>query len=241
MKTQEKMLKIDMHVHTNGISFCARANWQTVVDDRISQGYDGMVLTNHCQPWYYPESDHVNFMKKVINEYALAKSYGTTRGFRIFLGIEVTVNDPFYSDWLLYGVTEAFLLQSPCLYKLSQKELFALCEQHGVLLVQAHPYRGNTGYCEDMRPGITEYLHGIEINCSKGDLEKRDMVLSFARENKKLVTCGTDYHGLPKSIGGTLLPNSVQSNEELTKYLKTVKNTRLFLGEESICVPTWNK
>lgn len=236
----EKMLKIDMHVHTNGISFCARANAQTVIDNKISAGYDGMVLTNHCQPWYFPASDQETFMKKVINEYNEAKSYGAERDFRVFLGLEVTLNNPFYSDWLLYGATEEFLLQSPCLYKLSQEELYALCEKHGVVLVQAHPYRSNTGYCEDMRPGAPQYLHGVEINCSTGDLEKADKVLDFAKRERKLVTCGTDYHGLNKFCGGTFLPQSVQSGKELASYLKSAKNIRLFLGEEELEVSTWN-
>ncbi len=238
METEEKMIKTDMHVHTSAISFCARADFQTVVESKIAAGYGGMVITNHCQSWYYPPNENASFMKRVVEEYRNAKSYGERRGFRVFLGIEVTVNDPFYSDWLLYGVTEPFLLNAPCLYQLSQKELYLLCEKHGVVLVQAHPYRSNTGYCDDMRPAELKYLHGLEINCSKGDLERKDEVITLACKEKKLVTCGTDYHGLPKFCGGMLLPQRVRTNEELGKYLKTTAHTHLFLEEETLVLPT---
>lgn len=238
METKEKMIKTDMHIHTSGISFCAHADCQTVIESKIATGYGGMVLTNHCQAWYYPAHENASFMKRVVEEYRKAKSYGERRDFRVFLGIEVTVNDPFYSDWLLYGVTEEFLLNAPCLYQLSQKELYLLCEKHGAVLVQAHPYRSNTGYCDDMRPGELQYLHGLEINCSKGDLERKDEVITLAGKAKKLVTCGTDYHGVAKFCGGTLLPARVQTNEDLAEYLKTTKYTRVFLEEETLVLPT---
>ncbi len=214
----EKLLKIDPHTHSKGISLCSEADVKGIIDMRESAGYDGIVLTNHCQPWYYPAEEHKNYIERAIEEYHRAKAYGESKNFRVYLGIEVTLLQPQYADWLLYGVTEEFLRNSPCLYQLSQKQLFEICEQAGILLVQAHPYRG------EQRPGDPNYMHGIEINCTAGDAEKAALVEAFAAENHLLVTCGTDFHGVEReTIGGIFLPEACQTATDLAAYLKQGK------------------
>jgi histidinol phosphatase-like PHP family hydrolase len=234
---QEKFLKIDMHVHTKGVSKCSIVAVKDAIDFKKADGYDGFVLTNHCQSHYYPPSRHAEYIEGVIEEFERAKAYGAKRGFKVFLGLEVTVFDPFYSDWLLYGVTEAFLRSTPCLYKLTQRELYKLCHDTGVLLVQAHPYRSNTGYCEDMKPGYADALDGLEINCTHGDFLTKDKVLRWAKERGKLVTCGMDYHGPSDRVkGGTFLPDWVNTSVDIAKYLKETSQTELFFGAETLTV-----
>ena len=159
----EKYLRIDMHVHTSGVSICAKQTVEETIERKMKQGYDGMVLTNHCQPWYYAPkpAEQEKYTHSVLEEYARAVEYGKDKNFRVYLGLEVTLLNTFYSDWLLYGVTEKFLKNAPPLYMLSHKEKFALCESYGILLVQAHPFRPipyvGTVY------GVADkaYLHGI--------------------------------------------------------------------------------
>ena len=226
------MIKIDPHTHSSGISMCSHAVVEKIVDNKIAQGYDGAVLTNHCQAWYYQPSEHTAFMQRFINEFRHGEKYATEKGFRLLLGIEVSISDPFYSDWLLYGVTEAFLLHSPCFYQLNQKQLFELCQENGVTLIQAHPFRN------PMRLADPKYMHGVEINCSTGDLIFKDAVLRVAREENLLVVCGTDYHGKNPFIGGTYAPNDVRTGKDFGAYLATAKETRIFFGEEEFTVQT---
>ena len=229
----EEFLKIDMHVHTRGVSSCSRVSVEEAVDLKKADGYDGIVLTNHCQSWYYPETEHGAYVERVIDEFKRAKEYGDKKGLKVFLGLEVSINEPFYSDWLLYGVTETFLRTTPCLYKLGQRELYKLCHDNGILLVQAHPYRGNTGYCDDMKPGYSDALDGLEINCTAGDFLKRDKVERSAKEMGKLVVCGTDYHFPDNRVkGGTLLPAWVENSVDIAKYLKETPKTKLFFDKE---------
>ena len=224
-------MKIDAHVHSAGISKCSRVTVEELIDRKKQAGYDGVILTNHCQSWYYPPEEHKNFMQETVNEYRRAEKYGNNVGFRVFFGLEVSLNIPAYNDWLLYCVTEKFLLSSPCLYKLSQKELFELCSANGVALVQAHPFR-NSGW------GIEEYMHGVEINCSPSDLEKTPEVLDIARKRGFLVTCGTDYHGDERpENGGIFLPCSLNTGEDVSRYLLSAKSTKLFLGDKQFEVP----
>lgn len=220
----DKFIKIDPHVHSNGISRCSQVTCEEIIDAKIELGYEGAVLTNHCQEWYYPEEEHKNFVERVIEDFARGKAYADKKNFRFYLGLEVSLMLPHYADWLLYGVTEAFLRSSPCLYKLSQKELFELCEKWGIVLVQAHPYRQS--------PCNPKYMHGVEINCTGGDLDKIPLVEAFAKEHDLLVTCGTDYHAFDRVYrGGIFLPESCQTAQDIAEYFRTAGEVRVFRGE----------
>ena len=222
---QKKCLKIDVHVHSKGISGCSHVTCEDIIEEKIKLGYDGVVLTNHCQSWYYPQEKHTEFMEKMIAEYLHGKSYADKKGFRFYLGIEVSLNEPHYADWLLYGVTEEFLRQSPCLYALSQKELFDYCNQWGVVMVQAHPYRQS--------PCDPKYMHGVEINCSNDDLNKKTLVENFAKEHDLLVFCGTDYHFVERVFhGGVYVPEECETAADLAKWLRTEGEVKVFFGEQ---------
>ncbi len=220
----EKFLRIDPHVHTKGISLCGHRSCEEVIDHKIALGYDGVMLTNHCQAWYYPKEEHPRYVERVIEEYARGKKYADGKGFRFYLGLEVTLDLPHYADWLLFGVTEKFLRQTPCLYALSQKELFALCAEHGVLLVQAHPFRQS--------PCDPQYMHGVEINCTAGDLEKAQLVKDYAKEHGLFYTCGTDYHDVNRTFrGGMYFPESCQTSQDLVAYMRKVGQVKIFMEE----------
>ncbi len=229
----EEYVLFDPHVHSSGISKCSHVTGMEIVDTRKSEGYGGIVLTNHCQPWYYTPQEHREFIKRFIAEYRAVKEYADNVGFRAFLGIEVTISLPDVADWLLYGVDEKFLIDSPCLYALTQKELFTLCEKAEVAMVQAHPYRSST------LPRAAEYMHGMEINCTPCDVNTRETVIKEAEKRGIFVTCGTDYHGDARPIkGGIYLPSSVNNAGKMAEYLLNTPFTKLKLGEEIFDVPT---
>ncbi len=220
---KEKFIKIDPHVHSSAISRCSHVTCEEIIDEKIRLGYDGVILTNHCQGWYYPQEEHKNYIERVLEDFARGKAYAEKKSFRFYLGLEVTLEVPHYADWLLYGVTEDFLRKTPCLYALSQKELFALCEENGVLLVQAHPFRQS--------PCDPKFMHGVEINCSDGDLDKIPLVESFAAEHGLLVTCGTDYHFPSRTYhGGIYIPDTCQTAADIAKYIRETGKICVFYG-----------
>ncbi len=234
----ENFYKMDMHVHSSGVSLCSRIRVEEIVDCKKSLGYDGAILCNHCQSWYYPPSENEKFMKKVVDEYERGKAYAEKKDFRLLLGLEVSINEPFYSDWLLYGWEKETLLKAPCLYQYNQKQLFDFCQENDLLLLQAHPYRANTGYCDDMRPANPAYMHGVEVNCDKRDRANRGRCHSFAESHGKLLTCGTDYHFAENEYrGGTYLPDWVTTNADLKKYLRETKEIFYFMEEENFTFP----
>ena len=222
---QEDFIKIDPHTHSSGVSICSGVTVEEIIDDKIANGYQGIVLTNHCQKHYYPESEHSAYIERVIAEYKKAKAYGEKKKFLVLLGLEVSIFEPAYNDWLLYGVSEEILRKSPCLYSLTQRELFEFCQNNGVVLVQAHPFR-NSGW------GEREFMHGVEVNCSGGDIDKAEMVIARAKENGFLVTAGSDYHRTKSNRGGMFVPSWVKTSEDFGKYLIECKQTQVFAEEK---------
>ena len=222
---------VDAHVHSKEISKCSRVSGKEIVDTKIKEGYGGMVLTNHCQSWYYEPKDHIRFVRSLLGDWYSTNVYARKFDFKVFLGIEVTITKPAYRDFLLYGITEEFLMKSPCLYNLSQEELYKYCNGFGhVAMIQAHPFR------EGIVLGDPKFMHGLEINCSPIDLDKADLVLKEAKKNGLRVTCGTDYHGILRPVnGGIYLPESISSAEEMGKYLLSTDATYLrFNGDIKI-------
>ncbi len=229
----EKMLKIDTHVHSKGISRCSLVDCKTIVDAKKKLGYDGAILTNHCQPWYYPPEEHKNYIERVIEEYRKGKKYADEQGFRLYLGLEVTLFETQYTDWLLFGATEEFLRKTPCLYQCTQKELFELCDGNGVLLVQAHPCR------REDKLGNPNYMHGVELNGTPCDLPTFPHIREFAKANGLLLSCGTDYHNVDRTyMGGIYLPEKCEKVEDIVKYICENKGITLFTeeGDETVFV-----
>lgn len=223
---------IDPHVHSKAISACSIASVEEIIDFKKSHGYSAAILVNHCQPWYYDKSEHKENMQKHIAEYLKGKKYAESIGFKLFLGIEATVNIPFYADFLLYGVTEEFLLNSPCLYALTQSELYELCRKNGVVVIQAHPFRA------PIVPASPSDTDGYEINCQKNDLLNLEAVLDLAASTGKLVTAGTDFHGRTQDeyLGGMIVPDDINSATDFAEYLKSTDKTELYLNGKTISV-----
>ena len=228
----EKYLRCDPHVHTGGISTCCPLEYPQIIDEKVELGYQMAVLTNHSQSWYCPPRGHGDLMKRHLEEFDRAYAYAKDRGLRLLLGLEVTVREPAWTDWLLYGVTENFMVNAPCLYNLTQKQLFELCKIHGIIMVQAHPLRYHDTIANP------NFSHGIEINCSSTDLQHKDKILRQAEQHSLTVTCGTDYHGGNDFIGGTFVPDWVKTGRDLGDYLAKTQKTSIFYGDERIQVDT---
>ena len=208
---------IDPHVHSKEISRCSKLSVEEIVDNKKALGYDGAILTNHCQPWYYESKEHSEEIKKYIEVYEKGRLYGKEKGFNLMLGIEVTLTVPSYADWLLYGLTEDILLKSPCLYEFNQEQLYAFCKENGLVLVQAHPFR------EPIQPQNPKYMDGVEINCHPfhGDLPRKEKVVEFAKKNSLIITCGVDYHEAIMSVrAGMIVPDGIETARDFGQYLK---------------------
>lgn len=207
---------IDTHVHSAGISPCSRRNPNQLIAEYLADKTDGFVLANHCLESFTDGIGYRAWCEKYVEEYNTVKKLGDKYGVKVFFGIEVTPNYQPFIHFLIIGITPDELLESPELYKFSQKELYEYCVENGFLLYQAHPFRNG------MVPQDPGYLHGVEINCHPGYFSNmKEEVSAFAKENNLGIICGSDFHGdhyKPKC--GNYIPDSVSTEKELTEYLR---------------------
>jgi len=218
---------IDLHAHSSGISQCCRIPYAEVLKQALDNGMDGIVLTNHYQKSYLEDGDADAFAQKYIAEFYAAEQCGRQIGCRVFFGIEVTTELYPKVHMLVYGVDPEFLLEHPCVFDYTQKELYELVHAHNGILVQAHPFR----YGEHLLdPAL---MDGVEINCHPlyGN-SYSERVLQIAEDHQLIVTCGGDYHAdtyRPKC--GMFLPDACRDHHDLKAYLQSTQEKALCIQE----------
>ena len=226
-------MKIDTHTHSMGISLCSRISYERLIDSKKSLGYDGAILTNHCQSHYYAPEMQDQWLECFIKEYNSAAEYAAKRNFKLFFGMEVTLSSPKFADYLLFGLTESVLRSVKCcMYNMTQKQLFSFCEDNGMLLIQAHPLRHSD--C----PSDPAFLHGLEINCQPNDLIFAEKIVKFAEDAGLFVTCGTDYHHDSMTFrGGMIFDDKAETSPDLAAEMRKRRETTLFLEDKTLRIP----
>ena len=218
---------IDMHAHSSGISRCCRITYEKVIDFAREVGLDGIILTNHYDKSYVDDGDFSAFARRYTEEFRRARAYGEAVGCSVFFGAEVTMARHDGTHMLLYGIEEGFIEENPCIFDLTEEELYRLVKSMGGAMVQAHPFRGK-GYLLDVR-----FLDGVEVNCHPlyGKSDFADM-LKIAEENRLILTCGGDYHAdtyRPKC--GVYLPDDLKSGVDIGRYLLSAERLKLCIHE----------
>lgn len=226
---------IDLHCHTSGISHCCLLPPEEICKKAKEAGLDAICLTNHyCHAYVEEEGSFSKWIEKYIKEYELTKIAGEKIGLKVFFGAEITYRIDERIHLLIYGQDFEFMRKNEKLYDLTQKELYSLCKENGLALIQAHPFRNGAPLLD------TDYLDGIEINCHpmypsthSAELEK------IAEKKNMLLTCGCDYHGdTPyRAMGGTYISDSVKTEKELAKFLLETDEIKLRIQE--IYAPTF--
>ena len=151
-----------------------------------------------------------------LKGYRIAREEGEKIGVNVFLGMEINLNES-KNEYLIYGITQDFVLQSDGIFDLKINELYKLVKENGCLIYQAHPFRN---YCS---PQKCEYLDGIEVyNGNMRHDSHNDKALDYAVANNMKILSGSDFHEYEDlAHGGIYLPEYVKTNFELVKYLST--------------------
>lgn len=228
------MIKCEMHMHILGISPCARVAPQEIAKIYHEAGYGAVTVTNHYMKYLFKSYDIESEEGKIkfyIDSYKSLKDCCAPYGIKIFLGMELNpdcLNTPENNpgvELLCYGVTEEFLYKNPRLYDLTQKEFFKLAENNGILVYQAHPFRG---YCLRADP---RYMHGVEIyNGHPFHDSHNNLAEEFAKEHNLKGISGSDFHETGNTVrGGIYIPEDINDSKGLAGYLKG--NTPLLIRE----------
>ncbi len=207
---------IDMHVHSSGISHCAKKDALGMIEDSVAAGLDGFVLCNHYTKKYVEATEIAEFDERYTNEYREAKKIGDALGFRVFFGIEVTMTFCCDVHMLIYGVDDEFHKRHTKLYDMSVRELYEAVKDEGGILVQAHPMRKNKNLLVDHR-----YIDAVELNSHiKYDGPHTDFLCDYARKHGLFVTSGGDYHAdTRRTFCGVYFPDGLSDCRELKEYL----------------------
>lgn len=221
------IMLIDFHCHSSGVSLCAKATYQEVIDMAIEKGIDGLILTNHFDSWYFESIDRTQFIKNHLDEYKKAKEYGEAKGFRVFYGIEVT--SKIYKDchFLIYGVEFDFLNRNPDICHFSLDKMYNAVHKDGGVLIQAHPYRYGCTVVD------TDYLDGVEINCHPKYFHSyAERLLEIGKAENKIVTAGSDFHSdTYRPVCGVNLPSFIKDEKMLAEFLKSANSLELTVQE----------
>ena len=209
--------KTELHLHTSPASPCADLTPREVADRYISYGYTTVVVTNHY-------SDSVNdctgetWRERVeyyLRDWRALKEYAGDK-LNVLLGCELRFPQN-YNDYLVFGLTEEFLYEHPDLYMSDIATFSGFARAHGLLLIQAHPFRNGIVI---VRP---EYLDGIEVfNGHHGHDSRNQLADIYAKRYHLLRTSGSDFHHVSSvESAGILTSDPVTSMEQLVEILKS--------------------
>ena len=151
-----KTYKFDTHIHTAESSICSTIPAAEMVDKYHAAGFSGIAITDHLYAFATtPYCDWDVFIDHLLRGYKAAKKRGDEIGLNVILSMELRFNN-ILSDFLIYGIDEAFLRANPFLQELTPQEFF---KRHGdkLLIIQAHPYRVGYGAV------FMDSIHGVEV------------------------------------------------------------------------------
>ncbi len=179
-------------------SACSHLDAKTIVRLYKSNGYDGIVVTDHflngnttvnrALPWEEQIEEFFRGYEQVERE-------GRKEGLKVFFGLEYSYLG---TDFLTYGLTRHWLRSHADLLKLSVKNYLALVRKEGALTVQSHPYR-EADYIDHIRLFPSD-VDGIEtVNAGRTPLCNR-LGDFLAQEYGLLKTGGSDLHAVSQPL-----------------------------------------
>ncbi len=222
------MYKLEMHLHTLGKSPCATTDEKTIAELYESNGYDGIICTNHYiselfRSYYQKSSDRDNALYYVDGYYTL-KAECEKRHIDVFLGMELCIDSltyykpyPPHAELLIYGITPEYIIENPTdLFKMSLEEVSSFCKSQGWILGQSHPYRSAS-----VVPLDPKFLEAVEAyNGHHSHVNQNEKAMKMAEDNGLLKTAGSDFHHIDGVDAGVYLKNAVKTNEELVEELR---------------------
>lgn len=206
----------EMHFHTKNTSNCANVKAEDAVEEYIKAGYDGIVVTDHLSPSTYMKygRELLPWKKKVdffLRGYKAAKKTAAGR-INIILGMELRFRtSEGDNDYLVYGINEEFLYNTPHLLEMNIKKFYEIAHKNGFLVFQAHPFRVG------MKVTNPNFIDGVEIfNGNPRHNSSNDIAEMWAKKYNLMVTSGSDYHEFEDlGTGGIWFNKEIKDNKTL--------------------------
>ncbi|HPJ21985.1 MAG TPA: PHP domain-containing protein [Clostridia bacterium] len=215
----------EIHCHTLESSICGKVPARELVKMHKEAGFEGICLTDHYNDYHFADrfnDDVMNFLKG----YRLAKEYGDEIGLKVLFGVEYRFCDT-NNDYLVFGITEDFVIRNPDVYKLTLKEFRNRFQGEDLIIIQAHPGRDGQKRID------VNLLDGMEVvNGNPRHEARNEQVFKYAKENNLLMTGASDYHrDTDLFLACMEFENEINDEKELVREIKAgryqiIDNTR---------------
>ena len=217
------MYKLEMHVHSRPVSRCGHIDPEEEIAIYKAAGYQGMVSTNHINLATFQDMEELSWPEKAayfMSGYEAQKAVGD-EDFDVLLGCEINLSRPgqdyIPNDYLVYGVTEQWLLETGDPRRFTLKQLSQAARGAGLLLVQAHPFRCGTILMEP------DLLDGLEVFNGNNTHDSHNALADYwADMNGLIKTSGSDFHKADSSLNaGIRTKTRIRTNQELLQLLRS--------------------
>jgi len=216
------MYRFEIHCHTAESSSCGRVKAERLVELYLRAGYDGVVITDHLNPdnprkLLENEGIPLTFehqVERLLRGYKLARAAAGDK-LVVLHGMELRfARDP--NDYLVYGMTEELLLAHPDVVEWGIQKFSAFAKEHGLLVIQAHPFRNN------MRVIDPKWVDMIEVhNGHPRHQSRNELALLWARMHGKPGSSGSDFHEEgDEARGGVILPRRPETIHEFIELMR---------------------
>ena len=218
------MYKYETHLHTAPVSACGHNTPAEQVQAYKARGYAGIIITDHFVNGNCGVDRGLGWKEQMdffLSGYREAKKAGEACGLDVFLGWEYNLRG---TEFLTYGLDEAFLYNHPDLATLPIAPYSALVRQHGGYLAQAHPYRA-AQWVQNPHPVDAALMDGIEVFNASQPQEVNQQAYDFAVAHGVPMQAGTDAHSVDltynKNIcSGVGLSQRAQSIHDIIAAIK---------------------
>ncbi len=169
LMSQHHKMSIDLHVHTQERSRCARSSEEAQIQASIACGLDAIAITDH---------------DRLVPEGRLAYLNAKYAPFRIFGGVEVTLST---EHVLVLGIHDAALERRRWHYS----DLYMFVEEHEGFIALAHPFRFNAELGSTMEQSPP---HAMEVRSSNTPRRAEGCIRQVAARLEIPLLANSDAH-----------------------------------------------
>lgn len=224
--------RYDLHVHTKESSACARNTPAEMVDMYKSEGFTGIVLTEH---FYHGNTsvprdlEWTDWTEKFCQSFDHAKEHGDAVGLDVFFGWEYSYSG---TDFVTLGLDKAWLIEHPEIRTLRVYDYLNLVHASGGYIIHAHPYR-EAGYIPCIRL-MPPYEDAVEVINAARDDRCNKLAELYASAYDKVMTAGSDAHSTEwKKLAGIETDHRLTGMDDLLSVLKNREHT-LFVHNREV-------
>ena len=213
------MFKTETHAHVKESSKCGKIFADDMSRAYKDAGYKTVIIADHFQQRAFPDFYEISWEEKVdrfYKGYESAKIAGEKYNVNVIFSCEVRFNES-SNHYLLLGIDKDFLLKRSDLFDMGIKEFYPYAKEHGVTVVQAHPYRDGKNF------PTTDYVDAIEIiNSNPRHENYTDKTIKLAEETHLPTTAGSDAHREEDiALSGVISKTEIKTADDYVKLLLT--------------------